>query len=68
MVHEVGNLLVLDNQVLQHAVLGGDLVHGGEVDLAKLLNVKGTTVLVSLLVCGRSIFQSCRLRTLSVLW
>lgn len=41
----VGNLLVLDNQVLQHAVLGGDLVHGGEVDLAELLDVKGAAVL-----------------------
>ena len=41
----VGNLLVLDNQVLQHTVLGGDLVHGGEVDLAELLDVKGAAVL-----------------------
>jgi hypothetical protein len=41
----VGDLLVLDDQVLQHAVLGGDLVHGGEVDLAELLDVEGTTVL-----------------------
>lgn len=41
----VGQLLVLGDQVLQHALGGGDLVHGIEVDLAQLLDVDRTAIL-----------------------
>lgn len=41
----VGHLLVLGDEVLQHALGGGDLVHGIEVDLAQLLDVDGTAIL-----------------------
>lgn len=41
----VGDALVLDGQVGQHALRGGDLVHGGNVDLAKLLDVDWAAIL-----------------------
>lgn len=41
----IGQLLVLGDEVLQHALAGGDLVHGVEVDLAQLLDVDGTAIL-----------------------
>ena len=43
----VGELFVLGDEVLKHAILVGDLVHGVEVDFAELLNVDRATVLVS---------------------
>lgn len=41
----VGQLLVLADEVLQHALTGGDLVHSVEVDLAELLDVDGAAIL-----------------------
>lgn len=41
----VRQLLVLGDEVLQHALGAGDLVHGVQVDLAQLLDVKGTAIL-----------------------
>lgn len=52
----VSDLLVLDNEVLQHALLGSDLVHGVEVDLAKLLDVEGATILCRCQLLDGSMF------------
>lgn len=41
----IGEFLVLDDEVLQHTVVGGDFVEGGEVDFAELFDVYGTAVL-----------------------
>lgn len=41
----VGELLVLDGEVLEHALLGCEGVHGWEIDLAELLDVKWATIL-----------------------
>jgi hypothetical protein len=41
----IGHLLVLADEVLNHALLAGDLANGGKVDVAKLLNVQRATVL-----------------------
>ena len=41
----VGQLLVLADEVLQHALTGGDLVHSVKVDLAELLDVDGAAIL-----------------------
>lgn len=49
----VGHLLVLDHQVLQHALVRRDLVHGVQVDLAQLLDVQRPAVLVRLVVVLR---------------
>ena len=49
----VGHLLVLHDKVGQHALVGGDLAHGVEVDLAELLNVERPAVLVGLVVVLR---------------
>lgn len=43
-------LLVLVNETLELTLLGGDLVQGGNVELAELLNVDGAALLVSLVV------------------
>lgn len=59
----VGHLLILGDEVLQHTLAGGDLVHLVEVDLAQLLNVKGTAILVSLVVVLR-----VELENLGLLW
>jgi hypothetical protein len=49
----VGHLLVLNDEVGQHALIGGDLAHGVEVDLAELLDVKRPAILVGLVVVLR---------------
>ena len=49
----VGHLLVLDNEVGQHALVGGDLAHGVEVNLAELLDVQRPAILVGLVVVLR---------------
>lgn len=41
----VGDALVLDGKVGQHALRSGDLVHGGDVDLAQLLDVDWAAIL-----------------------
>jgi hypothetical protein len=41
----VGYFFVLDGEVLEHALLGGDFVHGCEVALAELLDVDGAAIL-----------------------
>jgi hypothetical protein len=41
----IGDALVLDSQVGKHALSGGDLVHGVQVDTAKSLDVDGSTIL-----------------------
>jgi hypothetical protein len=41
----VGHLLVLADEVLDHTLLAGDLLEGGEVDLAELLDVEGAAIL-----------------------
>jgi len=41
----VGYLLVLDGEVLQHALSGRDLVHGGQVDVAHLLDIDWAAIL-----------------------
>ena len=41
----VGEALVFDGEVRQHALLGRDLGHGGEVDGAELLDVDGAAIL-----------------------
>lgn len=41
----VGELFILVDQVLEHAFCGCDLVHGVEVDPAKLFDVDGSAVL-----------------------
>lgn len=41
----VGKLLILGHEVLEHALAGGDLVHGIEVNLAQLLDVDRTAIL-----------------------
>lgn len=41
----VGDQFVLDGKVLQHALGGGDLVHGSQVDATKGLDVDGATIL-----------------------
>ena len=41
--------LVLHRQVLEHAFGRGDLVHGGEVDIAKLFNVHWSAILQTIL-------------------
>lgn len=46
----VGQLLVLGDQVLQHTVGGGDVVHLVQVDLAQLLDVDGAAILFGLSV------------------
>ena len=49
----VGHLLVLDDEVGQHALVSGDLAHGVEVDLAELLDVQRPAILVGLVVVLR---------------
>lgn len=49
----VGHLLVLYDKVRQHALVGGDLAHGVEVDLAELLDVERSAILVGLVVVLR---------------
>ena len=41
----IADFLVFDGEVLQHALGGGDLVHGGQIDFAHLLNVDGASIL-----------------------
>ena len=41
----VRQLLVFTDQVLQHSLTGGDLVHGVEVDLAQFFDVDGSAIL-----------------------
>ena len=41
----VGEFLVLDHEVLKHALGRRDLVHGVQVDVAELLDVDGAAVL-----------------------
>lgn len=41
----VGELFVLGDEVLQHTLTSGDLVHGVEVDLAELFDVDGAAIL-----------------------
>ena len=41
----VGDFLVLDDEVLQHAIGGSDLVHGVQVDFTHLLDVHWSAVL-----------------------
>lgn len=41
----VGDQFVLDSEVLQHALGGGDLVHGCQVDATKGLDVDGAAIL-----------------------
>lgn len=41
----VGDQFVLDGKVLQHALGGGDFVHGSQVDATKGLDVDGATIL-----------------------
>lgn len=49
----VRHLLVLDDEVGQHALVGGNLAHGVEVNLAELLDVERPTILVGLVVVLR---------------
>jgi len=49
----VGHLLVFDDEVGQHTLVGGDLAHGDEVDLAELLDVQRPAILVGLVVVLR---------------
>jgi hypothetical protein len=65
----VGHLLVLADEVLNHTLLAGDLLEGGEVDLAELLNVEGAAILQdSDQQCRVGQGRAERQRTLSVLW
>ena len=41
----VGHLFVLADEVLNHALLAGDLAEGSQVDVAELLDVYGATIL-----------------------
>jgi len=41
----VRDLLVLNDEVLEHALFRGDLVHGVQINLAKLLDVERTSIL-----------------------
>jgi hypothetical protein len=43
----VGELLIFDGKVLEHALRGGDFVHGVQVDVAELLDVDWTSILKS---------------------
>lgn len=54
----VGHLLVLDDKVGKHALIGGDLAHGFEVDLAELLDVEWSAVLVGLVVVLRVVLEN----------
>lgn len=53
----VGQTLVLDGQVGKHALGCCDLVHGSQVDLAKLLDVDGAAILVGRNVMLASLFS-----------
>ena len=57
----IGHLLVLDHEVLQHAVVAGDLAHGFEVDVAERFDVKRSSVLVGLVVVLRVVLEDLRL-------
>lgn len=46
----IGDLLVLNNEVLQHALVGGDFPHGFEVNVSVLLNVDWSAILVGFVV------------------
>lgn len=52
----VGDLFVFADEVLEHAVLGRDLVHGVEVDLAELFNVDAAAILRPS-ACGRQLYR-----------
>ena len=45
----VGQLLVLDGEVLEHALLGREFVHFWEINLAELLDVEWATILESII-------------------
>lgn len=62
----VGELFVFADQVLQHPLGGGDLVHGIEVNLAQLFDVDGTAILRQLAKRTPPVITE-RERTLSVL-
>lgn len=57
----VGHLLIFDDEVRQHALVGGDLAHGDEVDLAELLDVQRPAILVGLVVVLRVVGEDLRL-------
>lgn len=48
----VGDALVLDREVGQHALGRGDLVHGCEINVAELLDVDGPAILMVGLAIG----------------
>ena len=50
----VRQLLVFTDQVLQHSLTGGDLVHGVEVDLAQFFDVDGSAILTTAISKSRS--------------
>lgn len=53
----VAGLFVLDGEVLEHALLAGDLVHGWEIDVAELLDVDWAAILVCRLVSDEALFR-----------
>lgn len=54
----VGKALVLDDEVLDQAFLGGDGLDGGEVNLSKLLNIDRTSILIDLVVVLRVVLEN----------
>lgn len=65
----VGDALVLDGEVVEHTLAGGDLVHGSQVDTAEGLDVDWAAILIWVSIG----MQACRgmaalAHTLSVLW
>ncbi|ROW07387.1 hypothetical protein VMCG_03873 [Cytospora schulzeri] len=60
----VGDALVLDGQVGQHALRGGDLVDGADVDVAELLDVDWSALLFAgnCMLAAVPILANCDLR------
>lgn len=64
----VRDTLILDGQVREHALSGGDLVHGVQVNSTESLNVQRTAILERMCECMSSIYKNILIQTLSVLW
>jgi hypothetical protein len=63
----IGDALVLDSQVGKHALSGGDLVHGVQVDTAKSLDVDGSAILYTRKSVGQHTITSASTAILSYL-